>query len=160
MSNNLLVRVNVLEALCAEMYQVAGAVGTPERILDQLSAAANGKPLPHESVLPFDASECTPLPSVAGAALGRRNKGVTSPAKAKAARRNGKLHGGRPAKFHPGDVVRVKAIAPADLRGLVGKIVRRGSERALFYVRFKTSKTAAPVRTWWMEKTDEQATGR
>jgi hypothetical protein len=55
-------RIAALEQVCADMYQVAGAIGAPVRILDQLHAAASGKRLPHESVLPFDDAECVPLP--------------------------------------------------------------------------------------------------
>lgn len=157
MDKELKARVDALEQLAAEVYQVVGAIGAPVRVLDQLAAAADGKPLPHDTVLPFDASECTPLPSVAGAALGRRNRGVTSMRKAKAARLNGKLHGGRPAKFQTGDHVRCKETAPTELRGLVGEIVRRGTERAMFYVRFANREKAAPVRTWWMEKTNDRS---
>ena len=42
-----------LRMLCAEMYQVAGVLGAPEQVLDNLSAAAAGKPLPHKTLLPF-----------------------------------------------------------------------------------------------------------
>jgi hypothetical protein len=42
-----------LRQLCAELYQVAGALGADARVLDNLWAAAEGKPLPHESLLPY-----------------------------------------------------------------------------------------------------------
>ena len=51
-------RVEELQRVCAEAYQFAGAVGAPERVLDNLSAAAEGRPVPHESFLPVSADEC------------------------------------------------------------------------------------------------------
>jgi hypothetical protein len=44
-----------LRALCAELYQVAGELGADARVLDNLWAAAQGKPLPHDSLLPYSA---------------------------------------------------------------------------------------------------------
>lgn len=41
-----------LRAVCAEAYQLAGAFGAPVEALDNLSAAANGDPIPHETFLP------------------------------------------------------------------------------------------------------------
>lgn len=51
-------RVDELERVCAEAYQFAGTVGAPERVLDNLSAGAEGQPIPHESILPITADEC------------------------------------------------------------------------------------------------------
>jgi hypothetical protein len=51
-------RVRDLERVCAEAYQFAGEVGAPERVLDNLSAAAEGQPIPHASMLPIQADEC------------------------------------------------------------------------------------------------------
>jgi hypothetical protein len=51
-------RVELLETVCADAYQFAGAVGAPERVLDNLSASAEGQPLPHASFLPVSAEEC------------------------------------------------------------------------------------------------------
>jgi hypothetical protein len=51
-------RVADLEQVCAEAYQFAGTVGAPERVLDNLSAGAEGLPIPHESILPVTAEEC------------------------------------------------------------------------------------------------------
>ena len=51
-------RIEELEQVCGEAYQFAGEVGAPERVLDNLAAAANGQPLPHESFLPITADEC------------------------------------------------------------------------------------------------------
>ncbi len=45
-----------LRQLCAEVYQVAGALGAAPRVLDNLWAAADGKPLPHASLLPYPAA--------------------------------------------------------------------------------------------------------
>jgi hypothetical protein len=45
--------IDRLRNLCSEVYQVAGALGADERVLDNLWAAADGKPLPHESLLPY-----------------------------------------------------------------------------------------------------------
>ena len=51
-------RVSVLEEVCAEAYQLAGAVGAPERALDNLAAAAGGEPIPHATFLPVSAADC------------------------------------------------------------------------------------------------------
>ena len=50
-------RVKELEYLCAELYQVAGEIGAPVRILDALDAAQSGRPLPKVEILPFSVSE-------------------------------------------------------------------------------------------------------
>lgn len=42
-----------LRNLCAEMYQIAGVLEAPAKVLDQLSAGAQGKKLPHSTLLPF-----------------------------------------------------------------------------------------------------------
>lgn len=55
---NLEERISVLEQVCAEAYQLAGAVGAPERVLDNLAAAAEGKPIPRQSFLPVSAADC------------------------------------------------------------------------------------------------------
>lgn len=44
--------VDQLRAVCAEAYQLAGALNAPVEALDNLSAAANGEPLPHATFLP------------------------------------------------------------------------------------------------------------
>jgi hypothetical protein len=46
-----------LRGVCAEAYQFAGAYDAPIEVLDNLSAAANGLPLPHKSFLPVMDSE-------------------------------------------------------------------------------------------------------
>lgn len=42
-----------LRSLCAEVYQVAGVLGASVKVLDNLSAAAVGKELPHGTLLPY-----------------------------------------------------------------------------------------------------------
>jgi hypothetical protein len=54
-------RVEELQTLCAAMYQFAGEVGAPERVLDVLAAAQNGDRLSEEAIdaiLPITAAEC------------------------------------------------------------------------------------------------------
>jgi len=102
-------RLEALEGVCAEAYQLAGAVGAPARVLDQLHAAAEGKPLPHASILPIGAEDCAEVADVQAVlrrvsdllaprvyeTVGRRGGQMTSVRKAAAARRNGR-RGGRP----------------------------------------------------------------
>lgn len=45
--------IELLENLLGELYQVLGALDAPEEVLDQVIAALEGGPLPHESLLPF-----------------------------------------------------------------------------------------------------------
>ena len=45
-------RIAQLQKVCAEAYQLAGAVGASEAALDNLDAAANGNPIPHDTFLP------------------------------------------------------------------------------------------------------------
>lgn len=59
-------RLERLEQVCAEVYQFAGAVGAPARVLDNLSAAADGHPIPHESILPVTAEECDAITELRG----------------------------------------------------------------------------------------------
>lgn len=42
-----------LRYVCAEAYQFAGAYNAPVEVLDNLSAAAIGEPIPHKSYLPI-----------------------------------------------------------------------------------------------------------
>lgn len=49
--------VDQLENLLGELYQVLGALNAPEAVLDQVIAALEGGPLPHESLLPFAISQ-------------------------------------------------------------------------------------------------------
>ena len=54
-------RIADLQHVCAEAYQLAGAVGAPEKALDNLAAAANGDPIPHATFLPVSATDCDEL---------------------------------------------------------------------------------------------------
>ena len=54
-------RIAILEQVCAEAYQLAGAVGAPEKALDNLAAAADGRPIPHATFLPVSAADCDEL---------------------------------------------------------------------------------------------------
>ena len=66
-------RISILESICGEAYQMAGQVGAAERILDNLSDAANGRPLRHKTFLPVtddDFSELTALKELLRRAVG------------------------------------------------------------------------------------------
>ena len=54
-------RIAVLEEVCGEAYQLAGAAGAPEKALDNLAAAAEGEPIPHATFLPVSAADCDEL---------------------------------------------------------------------------------------------------
>ncbi len=43
-----------LREVCGQAYQLAGAYEAPEKALDNLSAASQGKPIPHETFLPVE----------------------------------------------------------------------------------------------------------
>jgi predicted RNA binding protein YcfA (HicA-like mRNA interferase family) len=102
-------RVEALEGLCAEVYQLAGTVGAPARFLDALAAAAAGKRLPKATLLPVLETECEAIREredllaqarqlfgvSAAAELGRKGGSKTSRAKKRAAKENGRK-GGRP----------------------------------------------------------------
>ena len=105
-------RIENLEEVCAEAYQLAGAVGAPARILDMLWAAADSKMVDVEGILPVSADECEEITTLrrqleevrrivaigpAAAELGRVGGSRTSVAKRRAARANGRK-GGRPRK--------------------------------------------------------------
>lgn len=45
-------KIAELRSVCAEAYLMARALNAPTRALDNLSAAASGKPLPHKTFLP------------------------------------------------------------------------------------------------------------
>ncbi len=54
-------KIENLQTLCAEVYQIVGALALVidqhaniTKVLDNLAAAAQGVPLPHETLLPFD----------------------------------------------------------------------------------------------------------
>jgi hypothetical protein len=105
-------RVEQLEGLCAEAYQLAGEVGAPVAVLDRLWAGAQGEPIPGRSFAGMRASECETIAELqaqleqvrtivsvrpAAAELGRLGGARTSAAKRRAARANGRK-GGRPRK--------------------------------------------------------------
>lgn len=46
-------RVSEYQELCAELYQVLGALDAPPNVLDKVLAAANGEPIPDIDLLPF-----------------------------------------------------------------------------------------------------------
>ena len=48
---------DALRLVCAEAYQMAGALNAPTKALDNLSAASAGAPLPHETFLPVEAPQ-------------------------------------------------------------------------------------------------------
>ena len=48
---------DALRNVCAEAYQLAGALDSPIEALDNLAAAMTGRPLPHESFLPVVAND-------------------------------------------------------------------------------------------------------
>jgi hypothetical protein len=103
-------RIAALEALCAEMYQLAGTVGAPVAILEALWAAAAGKPIPADLPVVLD-TDCIAvreretlivqmrqlLGMSAAKEFARAGGSKTSKAKQLAARANGKK-GGRPRK--------------------------------------------------------------
>ena len=151
--NRFQARVDALEELCAEVYQFAGTVGAPVRVLDALNAAAEGRELPAGSLLPISLNECADVrPQLAAAVLGRRGGRVTSVAKRRASKRNAKA-GGRPPKFVPGDRVVGLEKAPASLRFRTGRIVERTPNRSEFYVRFDDRpKQPEAVFSWWIAK--------
>jgi hypothetical protein len=86
-------RLDELETVCAELYQVLGTLGAPVRVLDQVLAAAEGRTLPSPTLLPFSVREA--MPAAAATVLGARGGSATSVAKRKASAENGQL-GGRP----------------------------------------------------------------
>lgn len=63
-----------LRTVCAEAYQLAGAVGAPAKVLDNLSYAAQGAPdLPHTTFLPILPEDCAEI----GRLLEAANKAET-----------------------------------------------------------------------------------
>jgi hypothetical protein len=105
-------RVEELEELCAAVYQFAGEIGAPPRVLDALWSAAQGEAIPQTGLLPIAAGECEEIRMLrhqleavrrivavgpAAAELGRIGGTRSSVAKRRAARANGRK-GGRPRK--------------------------------------------------------------
>jgi len=52
--------LNRVRGVCAEAYQMAGALHAPVKALDNLSAAANGRAIPHETFLPVTVRAMAP----------------------------------------------------------------------------------------------------
>lgn len=104
-------RVQALEALCAELYQVLGTVGAPAAVLDKVEAAAAGRAIPRVELLPIGEDDfeavrerqtmidqiATLLAPRRAAIVGQAGGRRTSQVKIAAARANG-LKGGRPRK--------------------------------------------------------------
>jgi hypothetical protein len=99
--------VHSLRALCGELYQVLGTVGAPVSVLDKVSAAAAGKPIPDIDLLPIDElafdevrerqETIDEMASLLAKHLAARGGRASSDAKRRAARENGRM-GGRPRK--------------------------------------------------------------
>ena len=70
-------RISVLEQVCAEAYQLAGAVGAPEKALDNLAAAAEGKAIPHTTFLPVSVADCDEFPLAGSRAAGSARKAAS-----------------------------------------------------------------------------------
>ena len=79
-------RVALLEEVVAEAYQLAGAVGAPVRVLDNLDAAVGGRPLPSPTFLPVQAEECSEVADL----LQLLKKGEPAPSQARAGRTKGR----------------------------------------------------------------------
>lgn len=130
MATNARARLDQLEDVCAEFYQVLGALGAPARVLNQALAAAEGRDLPYDTLLPFSRTEA----ATGGATtLGRRGGSVKSDAKASAAIANGK-RGGRPVtdtNVHVAHVV---------VNGVKGWMVTRRGREVFGTRRFRDAK--------------------
>lgn len=50
--NDAIEEIKKLREVCGEAYQFAGAYDAPEKVLDNLSDAANGRKLRHKTFLP------------------------------------------------------------------------------------------------------------
>ena len=106
-------------------------------------AAAEGKPIPHESFLPVDAAERGPRKVKKNAhfvALGRLGGQARSERKTAAVRRNA-LSGGRPRKFSVGSTVRANSKAPGGFRDRQGTIATVGPGRSEYGVAFQADPT-------------------
>ncbi len=61
-TRSLVKEIEILREVCYQAYQLAGALGANEEALDNLLAAAEGRPLPHERFQPtrgdWDWKEC------------------------------------------------------------------------------------------------------
>lgn len=100
-------RIEALQALCGEAYQMAGTVGAPVAVLDKLAAAANGEPIPDIDLLPLGEMDfdeirerqetIDQISTLLAKNLAARGGRQRSEAKRLAARENGRK-GGRPRK--------------------------------------------------------------
>ncbi len=98
-------RVQKLEELCGELYQVLGTIGAPVSVLDKVAAAAAGKPIPDVELLPiaeidFDEirerqAVIDEIATLLAKQLGARGGRQSTAAKPRGARNNGRK-GGRP----------------------------------------------------------------
>jgi hypothetical protein len=69
--------VEALRSLCAAAYQIVGAADGPVRMMDNLSAAASGLPLPHD---PMAGLPWTPNAELSGAGSRAATEPGRSPA--------------------------------------------------------------------------------
>ena len=60
--------------VCAEAYQLAAVVLAPVTVLDNLSAAANGNPLPHLTFLPILDTDCARISELETALAAERER--------------------------------------------------------------------------------------
>ena len=51
-------RIAILQMVCGEACQLTGALGAHKNALDNLAAAATGRPLPHATFLPVSVADC------------------------------------------------------------------------------------------------------
>ena len=89
-----------------------------------------------------------PRKNPAAVALGR----IKSPAKARAARLNGR-QGGRKPKFAIGDRARANAHAPIAYRGRIGQVTEVGPARAQFSVAYLdgAEPVSGQLMSWWLD---------
>lgn len=75
-----------LRSVCGQVYELAGCVGAPERVLNVLGAAADGKPLPNGGdFLPVTKDACSAVQSLRDRLVKRihevyEDRGVIAPA--------------------------------------------------------------------------------
>lgn len=75
-----------LRSVCGQVYELAGCIGAPERVLNVLGAAADGKPLPNGGhFLPVTKDACSVVQSLRDRLVKRihevyEDRGVIEPA--------------------------------------------------------------------------------